>query len=222
MEFIDHVQIWGHCMCMLHLGQLFSLMLAVSISFMSPLFRSTDPCNCACHGCPFTTSMVSSWFYLTLVQPSTPSITRHSFTNFDIEWEFPAQRWSGYVHTWLVVHRLFVSKVNIQQLYLYNLEYHRDRCLDHSCTPFALSHWVIYSGIRVCPTICMQMTPSCTLHLISLETTSQNESLNKLQNCVSRIKSWMTTNKLILNENKTEVICISSNYFNDQVFIATS
>ena len=27
----------------------------------------------------------------------------------------------------------------------------------------------------------------------------------------------MTTNKLMLNENKTEVICTSSNYFNDQV-----
>ena len=51
------------------------------------------------------------------------------------------------------------------------------------------------------------------------ETTSQRESLNKLQNCVSRIKSWMTTNKLMLNENKTEVICISPNYFNDQVSI---
>ena len=51
------------------------------------------------------------------------------------------------------------------------------------------------------------------------ETTSQHESLNKLQNCVSRIQSWMTTNKLMLNENKTEVICISSNYFNDQVSI---
>ena len=51
------------------------------------------------------------------------------------------------------------------------------------------------------------------------ETTSQHESLNKLQNCVSRIKSWMTTNKLMLNESKTEVIRISSNYFNDQVSI---
>ena len=51
------------------------------------------------------------------------------------------------------------------------------------------------------------------------DTTSQHESLNKLRNCVSRIKSWMTTNKLMLNENKTKVICISSNFFNDQVFI---
>ena len=51
------------------------------------------------------------------------------------------------------------------------------------------------------------------------DTTSQSESLNKLQNCVSSIKSWMTTNKLMLNENKTEVICISSNYFCDQVSI---
>ena len=42
-------------------------------------------------------------------------------------------------------------------------------CLDHSCTPFTHSHLVIYSGNRVCPTICMQMTPSCTLHLISLK-----------------------------------------------------
>ena len=66
-------------------------------------------------------------------------------------------------------HRLFVSKVNIQQLYPYNLKYHRDRCLDHSCTPFTRSHLVIYSGNKVCPTICMQMTPSCTLHLISLK-----------------------------------------------------
>ena len=33
------------------------------------------------------------------------------------------------------------------------------------------------------------------------------------------IVHWMTTNKLMLNENKTEVICISSNYFNDQVSI---
>ena len=53
-------------------------------------------------------------------------------------------------------------------LYLYKMVHNRDRCLNNSYTPFLLSHLVAYLGKLVFPTICVHVTPSCTLHLISL------------------------------------------------------
>ena len=43
--------------------------------------------------------------------------------------------------------------------------------------------------------------------------TSQSNCLQHLQTCVSSIKAWMTCNKLKLNDDKTEVIYISSRYY---------
>ena len=40
-----------------------------------------------------------------------------------------------------------------------------------------------------------------------------------IQQCVSRIKTWMTCNKLQLNDGKTEVKYISSTYDHDQITI---
>ena len=48
------------------------------------------------------------------------------------------------------------------------------------------------------------------------DTSSQVESLNKMQICVPRIKSCMTSSKLMLNDKKTKVVGISSNFFQDQ------
>ena len=48
---------------------------------------------------------------------------------------------------------------------------------------------------------------------------SQLECQVKVQQCVSRIKSWMTCNKLQLNDEKTDVIYISSSYYQDQITI---
>ena len=48
---------------------------------------------------------------------------------------------------------------------------------------------------------------------------SQAECLDMMQNCVSRIKRWMTSNKLKLNDDKTEVIYISSRFYQDQICI---
>ena len=48
---------------------------------------------------------------------------------------------------------------------------------------------------------------------------SQQECQVKMQQCVSRIKSWMTCNKLQLNDEKTDVIYISSSYYQDQITI---
>ena len=48
---------------------------------------------------------------------------------------------------------------------------------------------------------------------------SQLECQVKMQQCVSRIKSWMTCNKLQLNDEKTDVIYISSSYYQDQITI---
>ena len=48
---------------------------------------------------------------------------------------------------------------------------------------------------------------------------SQLECQVKVQQCVSRIKSWMTCNKLQLNDEKTVVIYISSSYYQDQITI---
>ena len=44
--------------------------------------------------------------------------------------------------------------------------------------------------------------------------TSQLESLDKMQQCVSLVKLWMTSNKLKLNDDKTEVMFISSRFHN--------
>jgi len=37
--------------------------------------------------------------------------------------------------------------------------------------------------------------------------------LNKMQKCVSEVKAWMTENKLKLNDDKTEVMFIASDYY---------
>ena len=37
------------------------------------------------------------------------------------------------------------------------------------------------------------------------------QSIETLQNCTTYVKSWMTTNKLQLNDNKTEAMIILSN-----------
>ena len=50
---------------------------------------------------------------------------------------------------------------------------------------------------------------------------SQQECQVKMQQRVPRIKSWMTCNKLQLNDEKTDVIYISSSYYQDQITIKT-
>jgi len=45
------------------------------------------------------------------------------------------------------------------------------------------------------------------------EAESQQECLNKMQKCVSEVKAWMTENKLKLNDDKTEVMFIASDYY---------
>ena len=39
----------------------------------------------------------------------------------------------------------------------------------------------------------------------------------KLQHCVSPIKSWMTSNKLKLNDDKTEVMFIASKFYQNSI-----
>jgi len=46
---------------------------------------------------------------------------------------------------------------------------------------------------------------------------SQQACLEKMEQCVSKIKSWMTYNKLKLNDEKTEVVFISSRYFHESI-----
>ena len=46
---------------------------------------------------------------------------------------------------------------------------------------------------------------------------SQMECLSKTQRCVSQIKSWMTQNKLKLNDDKTEIMYISSHHYQQQI-----
>ena len=44
------------------------------------------------------------------------------------------------------------------------------------------------------------------------------EIMDKVQSCVCEIKSWMQRNKLKLNEEKTEILLISSSHFSSKVF----
>ena len=46
---------------------------------------------------------------------------------------------------------------------------------------------------------------------------SQQECLEDMQQCVSKIKSWMTCNKLKLNDEKTEVMFMSSRHYHKSI-----
>ena len=47
---------------------------------------------------------------------------------------------------------------------------------------------------------------------VSFNAANRSENLAKLEDCVKDIKKWTVENKLSLNDNKTEVIHISSRY----------
>ena len=47
---------------------------------------------------------------------------------------------------------------------------------------------------------------------ITMSPTNQSSMLNKIDTCVKDIKAWMIANYLSLNENKTEVLHITSRF----------
>ena len=57
----------------------------------------------------------------------------------------------------------------------------------------------------------LYMSFSCT------DESSQITCLQNVQTCVSHIKTWMTSNKLKLNDEKTEVMYISSRYYQNVI-----
>ena len=59
----------------------------------------------------------------------------------------------------------------------------------------------------------MRMILKLYLSFNFTEAESQQECLNKMQKCVSEVKAWMTENKLKLNDDKTEVMFIASDYY---------
>ena len=52
----------------------------------------------------------------------------------------------------------------------------------------------------------MQMIYSCTYHL----TQNLQLAVERIQNCINDIKQWMRANKLKLNDDKTELLILSS------------
>ena len=51
------------------------------------------------------------------------------------------------------------------------------------------------------------------LYLV-LDPSKRSESVNRLEKCVQDVKSWAISNKLMLNDSKTEVIHMSSRFIN--------
>ena len=41
---------------------------------------------------------------------------------------------------------------------------------------------------------------------LTMESTHQSEAVNKLESCISDVRSWAIQNKLMLNDSKTETI----------------
>ena len=41
---------------------------------------------------------------------------------------------------------------------------------------------------------------------LTMESTHQSEAVNKLESCISDVRSWAIQNKLMLNDSKTEII----------------
>ena len=58
-------------------------------------------------------------------------------------------------------------------------------------------------------TIPMLMIASC---IISFASGDSTEALNGLQSCLASVKSWMSTNKLNLNPDKTEFLLIGNEW----------
>ena len=51
------------------------------------------------------------------------------------------------------------------------------------------------------------------------DATSQLECLHQMQDCVGNIKNWMVSNKLKLNDEKTEIMYISSRFYQQQIIL---
>ena len=49
-----------------------------------------------------------------------------------------------------------------------------------------------------------------------------NEAKAKLERCIEDVRQWMVSNKLKLNEDKTEYVLVGSSYFHQQVSKSTS
>ena len=50
---------------------------------------------------------------------------------------------------------------------------------------------------------------------VTLDSSDRNAQITKLEECVCAVKKWTTANKLLLNENKTEVIYFTSRFTRD-------
>lgn len=51
-----------------------------------------------------------------------------------------------------------------------------------------------------------------TQFYIALKDSNRTKSIHKLQSCINDIRSWSTMNKLVLNDGKTEIVHIISNF----------
>ena len=57
----------------------------------------------------------------------------------------------------------------------------------------------------------MQMTPKFIYHSFRPDTSlSQDAALKSIENCVADIRAWMLSNRLLINDSKTECIIIGS------------
>ena len=54
----------------------------------------------------------------------------------------------------------------------------------------------------------LSFNPSCAV--------SQDEAIRSMETCISDVKQWMTTDKLMLNDDKTEFYCNSITTFTEK------
>ena len=56
---------------------------------------------------------------------------------------------------------------------------------------------------------CMKYTDDSQLY-ISLNVSTQQNAIEKIENCIKNVKTWMSSNFLVLNDSKTEIIHFTS------------
>ena len=89
------------------------------------------------------------------------------------------------------------------------MAFHKDRVWGHCCLPFIPANCLKSSNTIYLKHMPMLMTLSC-LSFSPDTATNQTDAVIAMERCISDIRTWMLTDKLKLNDDKTEFMLIGT------------
>ena len=122
--------------------------------------------------------------------------------------ELEGTLWDGSNHISRIELKLFTLGLTHQSLWHWNMVFHKDQYLDlfyYPCTPF---HHIIHNH-----SLDFHLYADDTQIYISFkpcDSISRQTAISQVEACIKDIKTWMTNNLLKLNDDKTELIIITS------------